>query len=341
MKAINLESFDAVLLIGFGGPNGPSEIEPFLKNVLRGRKVPAARLESIIRHYEKFNGVSPITAITMQQAAGLRARLESKELILPVYVGMRNWHPFLEETMSEMAIAGIKRALALIMAPHHSYSSCGQYKQNVLQARQVLQESGHSDIEFTYVSGWHKSSGFIQANARHVEQARNNLDRTVRDKAKIIFTAHSIPYTMAVESRYETELKESAALIANELGQSNWTLAYQSRSGRPEELWLEPDICDYLKNERQRGLEAAVICPLGFTADHIEVLYDLDHEAAQVCKEIDLPMKRAASVNDDPIFLDSLAEVIRQTYRKYIIGRPLQIVSLTPSKRTELPPPEH
>ena len=340
MNAMALAPFDAILLIGFGGPNGFNEIRPFLRNVLRGRRIKESRLESIIKHYEQFNGISPITAITMRQAEGLQTRLESKGLNLPVHVGMRNWHPFLEETMPEMAIAGVKRALTIIMSPYHSYSSCGQYKQNVLQARKELRESGHSDIEFTYINGWHKSLGFIQANARHIEQAKNKLAAEVQDKARIIFTAHSIPCTMAAESSYEIELKESAALVAKELGQSNWTLVYQSRSGRPEDLWLEPDICDYLRNERMCGLEAAIICPLGFTADHIEVLYDLDYEASQVCKEIFLPMQLAESVNDDPIFLDGLADVVDGNYRKHITGKPLPIISSTQREQIEPPPPE-
>ena len=331
--------FDAVLLISFGGPQGLDEIRPFLHNVLRGRRIPETRFEAVVRHYEQFEGVSPLTPITMRQAAGLRARLEADGPSIPTYVGMRNWHPFLEDTLASMARAGVKRALALTLTAQHSYSSCGQYRQNVLQARQQLRASGQSDIEFTYISGWHDHPDFVRANARHIERALGELDPAVRDGARVVFTAHSIPRPMAAASRYEAELRESAVLVMRELERTDWAVVYQSRSGRPQDPWLEPDVCDYLRIERARGLEAAVICPLGFVADHIEVLYDLDHEAAETCAEIGLPMTRAAAVNDHPLFLDMLADVVRDSCRRYGGGRPLQIAPAVPSPLTEPPPP--
>ena len=331
--------FDAVLLISFGGPQGRDDIRPFLQNVLRGRHVPPDRIESVVRHYERFGGVSPLTSIAMRQAAGLRIRLASRGPVLPVYVGMRNWHPFLEDTLTAMADAGITRAIALTLAPHHSYSSCGQYKQNIVQARKELCVAGRADIEFTYVGGWHDHPGFVKANALHLERALAELDPGLRDKARLVFTAHSIPCALASEARYEAELRESAVLVAQEMGRTDWALVYQSRSGHPQDPWLEPDICDYLAAERARGLEAAVICPLGFVADHVEVLYDLDHEAAQVCEAVELPMKRAASVNDDPLFLDLLSDVIRRMHDRYEGRRPLPVVPTAPPLRTEPPPP--
>ena len=331
--------FGAVLLIGFGGPQGRDEIRPFLRNVLRGRRIPETRFQAVVGHYEQFDGISPLTAITMRQAAGLRARLQSGELALPVYVGMRNWHPFLEDTLTEMGSAGVTRAIALTLAAHHSYSSCGQYKQNVEQAREALHTASRPDVELTYVGRWYDHVGFVKANARHVDLALAELPAPVRDRARLIFTAHSIPDAMAAESRYETELRESAVLVTRELGRTDWALVYQSRSGRPQDPWLKPDICEYLRAERARGLEAAVVCPIGFVADHVEVLYDLDQEAAQICKENGLPMARAAAVNDDPFFLDMLADVVRRTCRLYGRSRPLSLVPAAPAARAEPPPP--
>ena len=332
--------FDAVLLISFGGPQGDDEIRPFLRNVLRGRSIPQARLEAIVKHYERFGGVSPLTAITMQQAEGLRVRLSADDNPLPVYVGMRNWHPFLEDTLIEMSSAGVRRVLALTLAAHHSYSSCGQYKQNLIQARRHLRSETKLDVELTYVAGWHDHKNFIKANAHQINKALNTLAPALRAKAKVVFTAHSIPQAMANESRYEADLRESAVLIANELGQSDWALVYQSRSGQPQQPWLEPDVCDYLSIERGRGLKAVVLSPLGFVADHIEVLYDLDYEANTTCKEIGLFMRRAAAVNDHPLFLDMLADVIRKTTLRYSSGLPLSITTLAVPTKVERPPPE-
>ena len=328
--------FDAVLLIGFGGPRGPKEIRPFLKNVLRGRRVPAERLESVVHHYELFGGISPITEITMQQAKGLRERLRPHAL--PVYLGMRNWHPFLDDTLQEMAAAGIRRILALILAPHHSYSSCGQYKQNVLQALNASTLAAHH-LEVTYINGWHTHPKFVEANVDHITNALNTLPSNRRSNARLIFTAHSIPVAMANEATYERDLTESAELIAEQVSTTNWAIVYQSRSGRPQDPWLEPDICDYLRNEKRRGLEAIVVSPIGFVADHIEVLYDLDTEAALVAKELDISMARACAANDHPAFLDMMADVIQSTCRRYAKGIPLQISQGTPAPKPELPPP--
>ena len=284
-----------------------------------------------------FGGVSPITDITMRQSEGLQHRLARSDL--PVYVGMRNWHPFIEDTLKRMSADGVRRALGVTLAAHHSYSSCGQYKQNVFQARQALRADGVRDVEITYVGGWHTHDGFVDANARHICDALDRLPSERRSRARLVFTAHSIPVGMAAESRYETELRESAALIAAQLQRKDWTLVYQSRSGRPQDPWLEPDVCDYLRAQQAAGLEAVVISPIGFVADHIEILYDLDTEAAQVCKEVDIAMTRAPAVNDDASFLDALADVVRTTGQRYAAGTPLPIVPCTPPARTELPPP--
>ncbi|MXZ72751.1 MAG: ferrochelatase [Acidobacteria bacterium] len=329
--------FDAVLLISFGGPEGPDEIRPFLRNVLRGRRIPAERIEAVAHHYEQFGGRSPITAITRRQAEGLRARLAAATPDLPVWIGMRNWHPFLDETLAGMADAGVRRALGIIMAAQHSYSSCGQYRQNVDDARRALRSAGRPDIEVAYAGDWHAHPGYVMANAERVAEARRRLPPELQRDARIVFTAHSIPQSMADACCYEAELLESAGLIAVAAGASDWALTYQSRSGRPQDPWLEPDVYDYLRVERNRGLAAVVIAPIGFVADHLEVLYDLDTEAADLCRAMDLPMQRASAANDHPAFLDLLAELTRDEWARG--GRPLPLVSPDPPARVEPPPP--
>jgi ferrochelatase len=321
--------FDAVLLISFGGPQGLDDIRPFLANVLRGRRIPPARIEEVAHHYELFGGISPITDLTLRQAAGLGQRLERDGPPLPVYVGMRNWHPLLADTLRDMAAAGVRRAVGFILAAHRSYSSCEQYRRNVAAARREIRAEGGPDVEVTYVGDWHTHDGFISACAAQAEMAREALPEALRDGARLVFTAHSIPLSMADESPYHAQLLESARLVAARLDVSEWALVFQSRSGRPQDPWLEPDICDYLRAERPNGLESVVLCPLGFVADHVEVLYDLDHEAAEVCGELGITMRRAAAVNDNPHFLDLMADMVRGTVDRYRGGRPLPICPAT------------
>ena len=336
----NPRPFDAVLVVSFGGPQGPDDIRPFLANVLRGRRIPPERLEEVVGHYNHFGGVSPLTDITMKQADGLRARLAAAGLAdLPVYVGMRNWHPLLPDTLKQMADAGVKRAIGFICAAQRSYSSCTQYKQNVFEARAEVVQAGLDDVEVTFVEDWHTHAGFVDTNARHVRAAIDALPSEVREQARVIFTAHSIPESMTGAARYQQQLRESCEAVAAKLGWANWELVYQSRSGRPEDPWLGPDVCDYLRDEHGKGLAAAVLCPIGFVCDHIEVLYDLDEEAAHVCAELGLPMTRAEAVNDDPMFLDLIGDVVLKTWGRYSKGRPLPIAPPPKPERVEGPPP--
>ena len=319
-----MPAFDAVLVVSFGGPQGPDDIRPFLANVLRGRRVAPERVEEVAHHYERFGGVSPITAITRRQGKGLEARLRDAGEPLPVYVGMRNWHPYLADTLREMHAAGVRRAVGFIAAAQHSYSSCQQYRENVAAARAELRSHG-ADVEVTFVGSWFDHPGFVQANAAHVRAALARLDPPLQDAARLVCTAHSIPVPMARRSRYEAQLRESSRLVAEAAGLRDWELVYQSRSGRPEDPWLGPDVGEYLRASRADGLQAAVLCPIGFVCDHIEVLYDLDEEAAAVCREIGLPMVRAEAVNDDPRFLDMMADMVLRTVRRHDGGRPLPL----------------
>jgi len=318
--------FDAVLVIAFGGPEKPSDIEPFLKNVLRGKRVPPNRIREVAHHYEKFGGYSPITELTRRQANGLAHRLTESGLQLPVYVGMRNWHPFLADTLREMSNQGIRRAIGFIAAPHRGYSSCTQYRENVMAARQQLYKHGLPDIKITYVDDWHDHKGFIVANSEGIRRAINKLPPSTQKSAKILFTAHSVPKKMAGAETYSRQIQTTAKLIANHLERTDWAVVYQSRSGHPSDPWLEPDICEYLSIENKRGLQAAVISPIGFVCDHVEVLYDLDHKAAAVCEKTGLPMTRAHTVNDHPKFLDMMTSVVKTTYDRYATGQPIEIL---------------
>ncbi|MQA30623.1 MAG: ferrochelatase [Luteitalea sp.] len=331
--------FDAVLVVAFGGPERIEDIRPFLANVLRGRRVPGERVEEVAKHYELFDGRSPLTEITRRQAEGLRVRLKDAGIDLPVYVGMRNWHPLLSDTLAVMARDGVRRAIGVICAAHRSYSSCTQYRQNVNDARGEAVGAGLRDVQVTYVSDWHTHDGFVGANARHIVSALRTLSPDLREVARIVFTAHSIPESMTGAARYRDQLLESARLVAARAGSSDWALVFQSRSGRPEDPWLGPDVTGYLRAERAAGLEAAVLCPIGFVCDHIEVLYDLDHEAAEVCEQIGLPMVRALAVNDDPAFLETLRDAAIDTWRRYERGTPLTIAPSSPPERIEGPAP--
>ena len=326
--------FDAVLVIAFGGPQAPPDVRPFLENVLRGRRVAPGRIDEVAHHYEVVGGRSPITELTERQADGLRRRLADAGHPLPVYLGMRNWHPFLSDTLAEMSRAGIRRAIGVIAAAHRSYSSCTQYRENVAEARGSLARQGLHDVEVTYVSDWYDHPLFIAANADRIRTGFERLAPEMRDRARVVFTAHSIPVSMAQQYPYQQQFEESARLVmktdvASGFGRTTipYATVYQSRSGRPEDPWLGPDICDYLRAERARGLEAALLCPIGFVCDHVEVLYDLDVEAADVSGELELPMARAEAVNDHPLFLDMLADVVLRLNGRYHHARPLELVA--------------
>jgi ferrochelatase len=323
-------SFDAVLVIAFGGPAGPADVMPFLENVVRGRRVPRARLEEVAEHYTLFGGVSPITELTNRQAAGLESRLRDKGVALPVYVGMRNWHPFIADTLEQMARVGIRRAVTFIAAPHRSYSSCEQYRENVRDARTGRRRLALPDVATTFVDDWHVHPDYIAAGADRALAAIATLPRDVQSDAALIFTAHSIPESQAIRYPYRAQFEETAKLVRDAVGradrvQRSSACVYQSRSGRPEDPWLGPDVSEYLIDSHKAGLRAAVLCPIGFVCDHLEILFDLDVEAAATCREIGLPMARAGAVNDHPLFLDMMTDVVLHTLERYKGGRALEL----------------
>jgi ferrochelatase len=319
------QPFDAVLLVAFGGPQGPADVRPFLANVLRGRRVTPERIEEVAHHYEIFGGVSPLTDLTMHQGRALEGRLRDRGLALPVHVGMRNWHPFLSDVVADLSRQGARRVIGVLAAAQRSYSGCAQYKDNVRDARGTLRARGLPDIAVTYVNDWHEHPGFIEANADHVRDAIARLPDGVQQSARLVFTAHSIPVPMAARYPYERNLQVSARLVAAAVGRSDWTLVYQSRSGRPEDPWLEPDVVNYLRAQHASGLPAAVLCPIGFLCDHVEVLYDLDVEAAEACRRMGLAMARASAVNVHPRFIDALADAVVDVWERYRRGVPIMV----------------
>ena len=303
---------DAVLLIAFGGPTRPEEVEPFLANVVRGRPVPPERLAEVARHYHAIGGRSPLNAITFAQAEKLRAALAEAGTPLPVYVGMRNWEPYIADTLARMADEGRRGATGLILAPHATEASRARYTDAVAQASAAL---GTRAPVIRWAPDWPAHPLFIAAAADLTAAALAKLPDERRAAAVLVFTAHSVPRTMAAGSPYEAEIAASARAVAERLGHRVWQIAYQSRSGGPHEPWLEPDVNDTLRALAAAGARDAVVVPIGFVADHVEVLYDLDVEAAATARAAKLGFVRTPAVNDHPLFIRMLADLVREAAR--------------------------
>ena len=298
------EKCDAVLMIGFGGPTRPDEVRPFLDNVLRGRPVSRERYEEVVHHYDCLGGASPYIDLTMRQAVALRAQLEKKNARVPVAVGMRNWTPYIVDSLRSLAEGGARRVLGFIMAAHRSEASFERYQINVDDARAALREAAP---EVVYPQPWHDHPLFVGAVASRTREALSRLDPPDRSRARLIFTAHSIPVAMAQAGPYVEQLTQSARMVASDLGIHTWQFAYQSRTGNPREPWLEPDIKETL---RSLDSKIAVVVPIGFLCDHVEVLYDLDIEAAQVARDAGVRMERAPTVGDHPLFIEMMASIV-------------------------------
>ena len=309
--ARNDSPYDALLLVSFGGPEGPDDVLPFLENVLRGRRVPRERMLEVAEHYQHFGGVSPINAQNRGLIAALEAELRAAGVDLPIHFGNRNWHPLLTDTLGEMREAGVRRALAVMTSSYSSYSGCRQYREDVAAARGAV---GADAPAVDKVRVWYNHPGFIAANADRVREAAAALPASAADGYHLVFTAHSIPVSMAEGCDYEKQLTESGRLVAEELGvpDDRWSLVYQSRSGRPQDPWLEPDVCDHLETLSAAGVPGVTVLPLGFISDHIEVLFDLDDEAAAKAAELDLPFARAATVGTHPRFVAALRGLIEE-----------------------------
>ncbi|WP_425550151.1 ferrochelatase [Actinomycetospora chlora] len=305
---------DAVLLLSFGGPEAPDEVRPFLENVTRGRGVPPERLDAVEEHYQHFGGVSPINELNRRLVADLSAALQRSGRDLPVYFGNRNWHPFAEDTVERMARDGVRRALVFATSAYGGYSACRQYHEDIARARGAATERTGTAPDLVKLRHFFDHPLFVAAVADGVRAARTRLGGDPR----LVFTAHSIPSSADRTAgppeegghRYSRQMTEAAALVAAEVGAAEHDLVWQSRSGPPQIPWLEPDIVDHLDDLHDRGVEGVVVSPVGFVSDHLEVVWDLDNEAAEHAEKIGMGFARAASAGSDPRFVEMVVELI-------------------------------
>jgi ferrochelatase len=298
-------NYDALLVVSFGGPEGLDEVLPFLENVLRGRNVPRERMLKVAEHYNLFGGVSPINEQNRQLIAALQIELDTNGPALPIYWGNRNWHPLLTDTIQQMADDGIRQALAFVTSAYSSYSSCRQYRQNIADAQVTV---GPNAPEINKLRAFYNHPLFVEANVEHLRTALQKSNNA--STPHVIFTAHSIPESMAHNCEYAAQLTETGRLIADALKLRNRQLVYQSRSGSPSQPWLGPDICEHLRDLKNKGVSDVVVAPIGFVSDHMEVIYDLDHEAQQVAQEMGIRMVRASTAGTHPAFVKMIRELI-------------------------------
>ena len=305
------DNYDAILIVSFGGPEQRDDVIPFLENVLRGKPVPRERMLEVAEHYYHFGGVSPINGQVRDFIAALRPELDRAGIDLPIYWGNRNWHPLLPEAVQQMANDGKRRVLAVFTSAYSSYSGCRQYRENVIAAREA---TGANAPIIDKVRVFYNHPDFIAANVERIRSAFEQLPDASRSVARVAFTAHSIPMSMANNCNYVVQLNETCRLIASalELPADRWSLVYQSRSGRPGDPWLEPDIVDHIRTLPERGVKSLVIAPVGFLSDHMEVLFDLDEEAHEVCRELGIEMARASTVGTHPLFVSMVRELIQE-----------------------------
>lgn len=288
---------DHILLIGFGGPERPEEVRPFIEQVTRGARIPEARLREVEHHYEQIGGRSPYNDHVRFITQKLQTHLRASNINLPVFLGMRNWHPFLNEVMPAIQSRGLKRGVGIVLAPHRSEASFERYVRSV----------GDVNIgTYEYLGPWHAHPLFIQAQAERIREL-------VRPETvpTLLFTAHSIPVSMAEKSRYAQEFEESSQLIAQALGVPDWSMAYQSRSGKPSDPWLGPDVSERIHEIAGQGKRTVVIAPVGFVCDNAEILYDLDIKARKAAEQAGLEYRRAATAWSHPAFIAMLAQQIQ------------------------------
>jgi ferrochelatase len=300
--------YDALLVMSFGGPEGMDDVMPFLENVTAGRNIPRARLEEVAHHYYEFGGVSPINAQNRALIAAVEQELKAHSIELPVYFGNRNWHPFIEDTIRQMRDNGVRRVLTFVTSAFSSYSGCRQYREDIIRARETVEGAP----EFDKIRTFYNHPGFIGPMIESTQAAIEQFPPEERDQVHMVFAAHSIPLAMAQHSDYEGQLKEACRLVAEGVGIETFRQVYQSRSGPPHIPWLEPDICDYLTEVQAKGVTEVVIVPIGFISDHMEVLFDLDTEAAQLADELGMSLVRAATVGTHPAFVSMIRELIME-----------------------------
>lgn len=294
---------DHVLVIGFGGPTKPEEIQPFLEEVTRGLPIPPARIQDVAHHYEVVGGRSPYNEHTLRLFTKLQERLRATGIGLPMFLGMRNWHPFLRDVMGDIQRQGLTHGLGVILAPHRSDASYEKYVRNVEDAKT---HAAAQEIHYDYLPPWHDHPLFIEAQAAQVKRTLESAPPS----AHLLFSAHSIPVEMAQRCRYVEEFMASNEAVAQALGWAKWSVAYQSRSGNPRQPWLEPDVESAIRALKEKGERHVVVVPIGFLCDNVEVLFDLDIEAKQAAQEAGIGFSRASTVMDHPKFVEMFAQLI-------------------------------
>lgn len=304
-----VEQFDALLVLSFGGPERPEDVLPFLETVTRGRGIPRERLLEVAENYLRLGGVSPINEQCRALIAALRTELDTHGLKLPIYWGNRNWHPFIEETMRRMNADGIRRALVFVTSAYASYSACRQYLEDLDKAKAAI---GGETPSFERLPHYCLLPGFIEPLVERVSCAFAQIPAERRAGTRLLFTAHSIPLSMVQTSDYLRQLKEVARLVAGGVRHPEYRLVFQSRSGPPQQPWLEPDVRDALKEEARAGAKDVIVAPIGFVSDHMEVKFDLDTQARELAESLGLRMVRAATVGTHPKFIAMIRELIEE-----------------------------
>ncbi len=301
--------YDSILIVSFGGPESPDDVMPFLENVLRGKNVPRERMLEVAEHYHHFGGISPINGQNRALISALRSELDAAGVALPIFWGNRNWHPLLPDTLREMQAAGKRRSIAFFTNMYSCYSGCRQYRENIAAAQEAV---GDNAPEVDKVRFGFNHPLYIEAQADLVQQAAKQFEASERTVVKVLFTAHSIPLSMSENCNYLKQLQEASRLVAETAGQAVWELVFQSRSGPPQQPWLEPDVCDRLERLAAEGVDKVIIVPIGFVSDHMEVLFDLDTEAKDTCQRLGIEMARAATVGTHPAFVRMIRELIQE-----------------------------
>lgn len=297
-------TFDALLFLSFGGPEKHDDVIPFLENVLRGKNVPRERMLEVAEHYYHFDGFSPINDQNREMIAALKADFAAHGLLMPIYWGNRNWHPFLADTIRQMHADGVRRVAVFVTSGYGSYSGCKQYREDVGRG---VEATGLRDMVFEKLPQFAEDAAFVEVMTERVRDAYGQVGL----EAPLVFTAHSIPMSMAGPSPYVRQLREASEKVAAGVGKAGaWSLVYQSRSGPPSQPWLEPDILAHLRQLHSEGVKEVVVCPIGFCSDHMEVLYDLDTEAAALCGELGLKMVRAGTAGSHPLFVEMVRRQI-------------------------------
>ncbi|MFL6089292.1 MAG: ferrochelatase [Aeromicrobium sp.] len=300
------EPIDALLLVSFGGPEQPDDVLPFLENVTAGRGVPRARLEQVAEHYQVFGGRSPINDQNRDLLGAIQKDFAEHGVDIPVYWGNRNWNPYLRDALRQMADDGVRRAAYFVTSAYSSYSGCRQYRENLAEANAGI------DLELSRLRQYFNHPGFV---GPFVEATAEAL-ASAPDGTHVVFVTHSIPTDMAAasggpsEHAYRRQHEEVARLVAEGADAPAWTLAYCSRSGSPHQPWLEPDINDQLRELSVEGVSSVIVVPIGFVSDHMEVVFDLDTEAAATASELGMDYVRVATPGTHPAFVGMIRELL-------------------------------